>query len=120
MGYHFSCTAITHVFCVPKVLLYLQCTCNISRADDSYASPSRGHCATCPSGLIQAASAYWSAAVHDFEHGGVNNDFLIKTAHLLAILYNDQSPLENHHVAAAAKEQLKPEHQFVPVSVLVC
>ena len=25
-----------------------------------------------PAGLMQAASAYWSAVAHDFEHGGVN------------------------------------------------
>lgn len=71
-----------------------------------------------PAGLLQAASAYWSAVAHDYEHGGVNNDFLIKTAHPLAITYNDQSPLENHHLAAATKENLKPETLFVPVSVL--
>ncbi len=68
-------------------------------------------------GALQVCSAYWSAAVHDFEHGGVNNDFLIKTAHPLAITYNDQSPLENHHLAAATLEVLKPEHLYTPVSL---
>ncbi len=33
---------------------------------------------------------------------GVNNDFLIKTADPLALLYNDRSPLEMHHVASAS------------------
>ena len=28
---------------------------------------------------VHMLSAYWSAAVHDFEHGGLNNEFLIKT-----------------------------------------
>ncbi len=39
--------------------------------------------------------------MHDFEHRGVNNDFLVRTADPLAILYNDRSPMENHHLAAA-------------------
>ncbi len=65
---------------------------------------------------IQLLSAYWSAAVHDFEHGGVNNDFLIKTAHPLAITYNDQSPLENHHLAAAVRLMFDPDLSYLPVS----
>ncbi len=69
-----------------------------------------------PANALYMASAYWSAAVHDFEHGGVNNDFLIKTAHPLAITYNDQSPLENHHLAAATLENLKPQHLYTPVN----
>jgi hypothetical protein len=32
---------------------------------------------------------------------GVNNDFLVKTLDPLALLYNDRSPMENHHVASA-------------------
>ncbi|KAL0039442.1 hypothetical protein WJX79_008577 [Trebouxia sp. C0005] len=67
-------------------------------------------------GKIQLMSAYWSAAVHDFEHGGVNNDFLIKTAHPLSITYNDQSPLENHHLAAAVRHIFDPELAFLPLN----
>ena len=69
-------------------------------------------------GLIsrtQHLSSYWSALVHDFEHGGLNNDFLIKTAHPLAILYNDQSPLENHHVSAAVALLGNPEYAYISV-----
>ena len=47
------------------------------------------------------AASFAAAALHDFEHPGVNNDFLIKTRNVLAILYNDASPNENHHVAGA-------------------
>lgn len=77
----------------------------------------------CHGGLIssgaitrnQHLSSYWSAAVHDYEHGGLNNDFLIKTQHPLAWLYNDQSPLENHHVSAAVSLLTVPEYGYLPV-----
>ncbi|TPX50127.1 hypothetical protein SeLEV6574_g01087 [Synchytrium endobioticum] len=42
-----------------------------------------------------------AAMVHDFEHPGLNNNFLINTADARAILYNDKSVLENHHAAAS-------------------
>lgn len=31
---------------------------------------------------------------------GLNNDFLVRSADPLALLYNDISPMENHHLAA--------------------
>eukprot|EP00928_Gymnodinium_smaydae_P053459 TRINITY_DN3743_c0_g2_i3.p1 TRINITY_DN3743_c0_g2~~TRINITY_DN3743_c0_g2_i3.p1 ORF type:complete len:824 (-),score=123.27 TRINITY_DN3743_c0_g2_i3:127-2502(-) len=43
----------------------------------------------------------FAAAVHDYEHRGLTNDFLVKTADERAIRYNDQNVNENHHSAAA-------------------
>lgn len=42
-----------------------------------------------------------SAAIHDFQHPGFNNLFLVNSNDLLAIRYNDKSVLENHHLAAS-------------------
>jgi len=65
---------------------------------------------------LQQLATYISAVVHDFQHGGVNNDFLVKTFHPLAMTYNDISPLENHHLASAAMLLHRPDHMFIPVS----
>jgi hypothetical protein len=44
-----------------------------------------------------------AALVHDFEHLGVNNDYLVKICHERAFAHNDRAPNENHHVMAAFK-----------------
>ncbi|GIL81205.1 hypothetical protein Vretifemale_10268, partial [Volvox reticuliferus] len=46
-------------------------------------------------------AAYFAAIVHDYGHPGLTNDFLVATSDSLAVRYNDRSPLENHHSAAA-------------------
>ena len=51
--------------------------------------------------------------VHDFEHGGLTNDFLINTGEGLALLYNDKAPLENHHLAAAFALLRQPDCNFM-------
>jgi hypothetical protein len=40
-----------------------------------------------------------SAAIHDIDHPGYNNMFLINNKSDLAIMYNDKSILENHHIS---------------------
>lgn len=50
---------------------------------------------------IDILSIILAAAVHDYEHPGTNNIFLINVQDKLAIRYNDVSVLENHHIASA-------------------
>ena len=59
-------------------------------------------------------ACYLAAIVHDYEHRGVNNDFLIKTSDPLALLYNDVSPMENHHVASAFLLMSEEHYAFFP------
>jgi len=40
-----------------------------------------------------------AAAMHDFEHPGVSNAYLVNARHEYAILYNDSSVLESFHVS---------------------
>lgn len=51
--------------------------------------------------------------MHDFGHGGLNNDYLVKSADVLALRYNDRSPLENHHLAGAFQVLRHPECYFL-------
>jgi hypothetical protein len=39
--------------------------------------------------------------IHDYEHPGYTNQFVIRTKHPLAIRYSDSQVLEHHHLAAA-------------------
>lgn len=48
---------------------------------------------------LEVFAATIAATVHDADHPGLTNTFLIKTSAPLALLYNDRSILENHHVS---------------------
>lgn len=67
---------------------------------------------------VHQLASYWAAIVHDYEHEGLSNDFLVKTQHHLAVTYNDQSPLENHHLAASARVVSQPQYSYMPVRCL--
>jgi len=50
---------------------------------------------------LELMAMLFAAAIHDAEHTGTTNDFHINTKSPLAVLYKDQSVLENHHLAVA-------------------
>ncbi|XP_062827135.1 dual specificity calcium/calmodulin-dependent 3',5'-cyclic nucleotide phosphodiesterase 1B isoform X2 [Anolis carolinensis] len=54
------------------------------------------HCLT----EIEILAMVFAAAIHDYEHTGTTNSFHIQTKSDTAILYNDRSVLENHHISA--------------------
>ncbi|XP_063052813.1 cGMP-inhibited 3',5'-cyclic phosphodiesterase 3A-like isoform X2 [Engraulis encrasicolus] len=71
----------------------------------------------CLSGLIPALELmafYVAAAMHDYDHPGRTNAFLVATSAPQAVLYNDRSVLENHHAAAAWNLFMShPEYNFL-------
>ncbi|XP_036615412.1 cGMP-inhibited 3',5'-cyclic phosphodiesterase A [Trichosurus vulpecula] len=79
-----------------------------SPADDKYG---------CLAGNIPALelmALYVAAAMHDYDHPGRTNAFLVATSAPQAVLYNDRSVLENHHAAAAWNLFMsQPEYNFL-------
>ena len=61
----------------------LSCVCSVHVASVVQMT----HMLLCHGGILKSGAmtpsqhwaSLWSALVHDFEHGGLNNDFLIKT-----------------------------------------
>ncbi|KAJ8245423.1 hypothetical protein GJAV_G00270570 [Gymnothorax javanicus] len=71
----------------------------------------------CLSGLIPALelmALYVAAAMHDYDHPGRTNAFLVATGAPQAVLYNDRSVLENHHAASAWNLFMsRPDYNFL-------
>ncbi|KAJ3158990.1 hypothetical protein HDU86_002159 [Geranomyces michiganensis] len=58
---------------------------------------------------LEVFSACIASAVHDVDHPGLNNNFLVQSSHPLAIFYNDVSVLEFHHASKAFEIARRPE-----------
>ncbi|XP_076343668.1 3',5'-cyclic-AMP phosphodiesterase 4C-like isoform X2 [Tachypleus tridentatus] len=52
---------------------------------------------------LEILTALFAAAIHDVDHPGVTNQYLVSSSSELAIMYNDESVLENHSLAVAFK-----------------
>ena len=52
---------------------------------------------------LEIMAAILACSIHDVDHPGLTNQYLINTADTLALIYNDESVLENHHLAVAFK-----------------
>ncbi|XP_078733536.1 cGMP-inhibited 3',5'-cyclic phosphodiesterase 3B-like [Lampetra fluviatilis] len=50
---------------------------------------------------LELLALFVAAAVHDYDHPGRSNSFLVETGDDRALLYNDRSVLENHHASAS-------------------
>lgn len=54
-------------------------------------------------GRVEQYALLIAAMCHDLGHPGITNPFLVETQHEIAVLYNDQSPLENMHCSKLFK-----------------
>mmetsp|Transcript_29009 Transcript_29009/g.75040 ORF Transcript_29009/g.75040 Transcript_29009/m.75040 type:complete len:974 (+) Transcript_29009:37-2958(+) len=62
---------------------------------------------------LSLMAALMAAIMHDYEHMGLTNDFLVNNSSPLAIRYNDRAPLENHHLAAGFTVLHSRDHNFL-------
>ncbi|NXI47142.1 PDE3B phosphodiesterase, partial [Galbula dea] len=92
---------------VPVQVSYISSkSCSIT--DDSYG------CLASNIPALELMALYVAAAMHDYDHPGRTNAFLVATNAPQAVLYNDRSVLENHHAASAWNLFLsRPEYNFL-------
>lgn len=57
-------------------------------------------------------AAITGSIIHDYDHPGTDNLYLVKSKESRALLYNDKSVLENHHAAQASILAMKEENNI--------
>lgn len=50
---------------------------------------------------LEVLATVFAAVIHDYEHTGTTNNFHVMSRSETALIYNDRSVLENHHISAA-------------------
>lgn len=58
-------------------------------------------------------AALMAAAIHDFDHPGINNSFHVRAQTYLSTLYNDRSVLENRHASAVFELMKLPKFNMI-------
>ncbi|XP_060051800.1 dual specificity calcium/calmodulin-dependent 3',5'-cyclic nucleotide phosphodiesterase 1C isoform X1 [Erinaceus europaeus] len=66
---------------------------------------------------LEIFAIIFSAAIHDYEHTGTTNNFHIQTRSDPAILYNDRSVLENHHLSATYRLLQEDEEMNILINL---
>uniref|UniRef100_A0A915HXS6 3',5'-cyclic-nucleotide phosphodiesterase n=1 Tax=Romanomermis culicivorax TaxID=13658 RepID=A0A915HXS6_ROMCU len=62
---------------------------------------------------LELLALYTASAMHDYDHPGLTNAFLVSTGDPKALLYNDRSVLENHHAASAWALLTETKNNFI-------
>mmetsp|Transcript_11580 Transcript_11580/g.13396 ORF Transcript_11580/g.13396 Transcript_11580/m.13396 type:complete len:948 (+) Transcript_11580:322-3165(+) len=62
---------------------------------------------------LQCLAGLFAAAIHDLGHPGRTAKFLVETKNELALLYNDESILEQYHSAEAFRILMDPDRNIV-------
>ncbi|KAB0371237.1 hypothetical protein FD755_017646 [Muntiacus reevesi] len=103
MRFYFACSSAIN----PERIAYISSrSCSIP--DESYG------CLSSNIPALELMALYVAAAMHDYDHPGRTNAFLVATNAPQAVLYNDRSVLENHHAASAWTLYLsRPEYNFL-------
>ncbi|MBN3310079.1 PDE1B phosphodiesterase, partial [Amia calva] len=80
------------------------------------------HCLLLRTGLVhwlselEVLAVLFAAAIHDYEHTGTTNNFHIHTRSDYAMIYNDRSVMESHHVSAAFR-LLQEDHMNIFINL---
>jgi hypothetical protein len=67
----------------------------------------------CTYSSLELLSLFVSAAIHDIDHGGLNNNYHMRTKSELAIRYSDSAVMERHHLSVGFRILLIPENNIV-------